>query len=60
MSAPEHEHSARIDLAAQWLVETLPEHQPRPLVPSLRSMFGLTAMEACTAIREANKRRAAQ
>ncbi len=44
MSAPEHEHSARIDLAAQWLVETLPEHQPRPLVPSLRTMFGLTAM----------------
>jgi hypothetical protein len=53
MSAPEHEPCAAIEEAARWLATT-PRHQrPRPIVPSLRQRFGLSAAEACEAIREA-------
>lgn len=57
---PEHEHSARVDQAVEWLRSTPPQSRPRPLLPSLRSMFGLTASEAISAIREANEARHVQ
>lgn len=52
-----HEHSAAIDEAAKWLAQT-PRHQRGPAVPELKSRFGLNALEACAAIREANLMRA--
>lgn len=48
-----HEHSAAVDEAAAWLASLPPHERPRPIVPALRQRFGLTALEACQAIREA-------
>lgn len=48
-----HEHSAAVDEAAIWLVSLPPHERPRPIVPALRARFGLTVLEACQAIREA-------
>lgn len=60
MTGLDHETTAAIDLAAEYLIRTPRENRPdRPLVPFLRERFGLTAVEACQAIREANERRAA-
>lgn len=48
-----HESNAAIDQAVAWLVATPTAQRPeRPLVPLLREMFGLSATEACAAIRE--------
>ena len=47
-----HEHTAAIDLAAAYLVETPIHARPQPLIPALRSRFGLTPLEACQAIRD--------
>lgn len=48
-----HESTAAIDMALQWLIETPSAKRPdRPLVPVLREIFGLTAVQACEAIRE--------
>lgn len=58
MTGLDHESSAAIDEAANWIANTPPEQCPRPLVPALRWRFGLSATEACQAIREANDRRA--
>lgn len=58
LTPPEHEHSAAIEEAALWLATT-PRHQVEGhVVPELRRRFGLSALEACAAIREANLRRA--
>ncbi|RUT82668.1 hypothetical protein EOD12_27680 [Mesorhizobium sp. M7A.T.Ca.TU.009.02.1.1] len=55
---PEHESSARIDIAVQWLIET-PRHQrPTGTIPALRERFGLSTMEAVTSVREFNLRMA--
>ena len=54
-----HESNAAVDEAAAWLASTPVELRPHPLVPALRARFGLTAIEAVTAIREANRRRRA-
>jgi hypothetical protein len=48
-----HEHSAAIDAAAEWLASTPQADRPKPIVPHLQRTFGLTAKEACEAIREA-------
>ena len=55
---PEHEHSPRIDLAADWLLSER-HGTGQAIVPQIKQRFGLTSMEAVEAIREANKRRAA-
>ena len=49
----DHESTAAIDEAARWLAVT-PRHArgDRPIVPLLRDMFGLSAMQTCEAIRE--------
>jgi hypothetical protein len=54
LSPPEHEHSAAIDQAAQWLATTPPRQRPAPLVPALKEMFNLSAVEACEAIRQSH------
>ncbi|WP_352804383.1 hypothetical protein [Mesorhizobium sp. M0292] len=58
LSPPEHEHSAAIDHAAQWLATTPPRQRPAPLVPAMREMFGLSAVDVCAAIRESQLIRA--
>lgn len=54
----EHASSAMVDEAAAWLASRPLHHRPHPIVPELRKLFGLTAGEACAAIREANRARA--
>jgi hypothetical protein len=53
-------NTSSVDTAAEWLASR-PDHQtPKPIVPELRKLFGLTAREACEACRAANDiRRAA-
>lgn len=47
----DHESSARIDEAARWYATTRRDPTSQP-VPLLRLRFGLTAQEACIALRE--------
>jgi hypothetical protein len=54
LTHPEHEHSAAIDAAAEWLALNPRDRISRPVVPMLRERFGLSAMEAVEAIRAAN------
>jgi hypothetical protein len=53
MTGLDHEHTAAIEQAAQYLAAKPHTTGPRPNVPWLRHMFGLTALEACQAISEA-------
>lgn len=43
-----------IKQAARWLATTPEAQRPHPILPHLQKSFGLTAKEACDAIREAN------
>ncbi|MCF3638721.1 hypothetical protein LXM94_01885 [Rhizobium sp. TRM95111] len=43
----EHQHSAAVEEAARWLADE--QEPPRPIVPVLRSRFGLSALEATEA-----------
>ena len=47
-----HESRDAIGQAAQFLATTPMDERPTPLVPALRAMFGLSALDACKAIRE--------
>lgn len=47
-----HEHSEAITEAATWLAVQSP--RPSPIVPELQRRFGLSAVDACQTIREAN------
>ncbi|HEV2898516.1 MAG TPA: hypothetical protein VGX71_11915 [Pseudaminobacter sp.] len=49
-----HEHSAAVDEAARFLAATPPGDRPKPLVPALKAMFGLSAVECCQAIQESH------
>lgn len=53
MTSADHEHSESVIVAAQWLADQNPP--PRLAVPELRQRFGLTALEACEAIAQAQK-----
>lgn len=44
--------------AAQWLATTPDRQRPRPLLPHIAKVFGLSHKEAVDAIREANLIRA--
>ncbi|MEF2071914.1 hypothetical protein [Consotaella aegiceratis] len=50
--------SQPVDLAADWLRVTPPEKRPHPIIPHLHRTFGLSAGQACAAIREASTIRA--
>lgn len=58
MTGLDHQHTAAVDLAAEWLSMTRRDQISGPIVPLLRQRFGLTAQEACAAIAQANLRRA--
>jgi hypothetical protein len=49
-----HEHTAAICEAARFLAATPPGDRPKPLVPALKAMFGLSAVECCQAIQESH------
>lgn len=44
-----------IDEAVAWLAATPPAARPRPIVPHLRKMFGLSAAGACAALSAASR-----
>lgn len=54
LTPAEHETSEAVTLAAQWLVSTPQASRGGRAVPQLKARFGLTAVEATAAIREAN------
>lgn len=54
----DHSSSAALDEAVAWLALLSPQDRPKPIVPSLRTRFGLSASEACAVIREVNLRNA--
>lgn len=54
MTGLDHESSAAIDEAAHWL-RANSDLAERPIIPALRRRFGLTPLDACKAIREANQ-----
>ncbi len=58
-SGIDHEHTAAVDVAADWYAG-LPVQQriQRPAVVVLRERFGLTPLEACMALKEASGIRA--
>lgn len=58
LTPPEHEHSAAIDAAAEWLTLHPRDKINMPIVPALRERFGLSVLEAIAAIRAANLRHA--
>ncbi|TPK90557.1 hypothetical protein FJ938_24745 [Mesorhizobium sp. B2-4-14] len=49
-----HDHSRAIDECALFLATMPPHSRPKPLVPALKAMFGLSAAEACEAIRHSH------
>jgi hypothetical protein len=54
MSALDH---PAFDAAVEWIVKTPRESRMRATVALLRETFGLSAVDACEAIRRANARR---
>jgi hypothetical protein len=52
LTPPEHEHSAAIEEAARWLAENRASLD-RPIVPTLKECFGLSALDAVRAAAEA-------
>lgn len=59
MTGLDHEHSAAIDLAVEWMLKTRPnERGDRAIVPQLRERFGLSALEACQTLREWREQKA--
>jgi hypothetical protein len=49
-----HTRSGAVDNAAAWLAVLPDAERPRPLVPGLKSRFGLSSLEAIAAIRESH------
>ncbi|MFB9979443.1 hypothetical protein ACFSQQ_14645 [Mesorhizobium kowhaii] len=58
MTGLDHEHSAAIDTAAEWLAKSSRDRIRRPIITELRERYGLSVAEACEVCREANLRRA--
>lgn len=54
-----HETTAAIDECAAYLAAVPPEERPRPLVPAMREMFGLSTVDVCAAIRASHEIRKA-
>jgi len=53
MTGIDHELSALVEVAAQWLADQNPH--PRPAIPALQARFGLTPVEACEAVAMARR-----
>lgn len=53
MTGADHEHSESVTVAAQWLADQ--RQAPHPIVPELRSRFGLSALECCETIARARQ-----
>lgn len=51
----DHEHNEAVILAAQWLADL--KDIPQPIVPTIKTRFGLTSVEACEVIRRAQQMR---
>lgn len=47
LTPPEHENTEAVILAAQWLADE--QNTPPALIPTMRSRFGLSALEATEA-----------
>lgn len=47
LTPPEHEHSAAVEQAAQWLADE--QNPPQPIIPELRRRFDLTGLQATEA-----------
>ncbi len=52
ITPPEHEHSDIVEVAARWYAIT-PRDINKPGVVLLRERFGLTALQACEALKMA-------
>lgn len=50
-----HEASAAVDECARYLAAVPPGERPTPLVPAMREMFGISAIEVCAAIRQSHE-----
>ena len=50
----DHHSSGAISEVARWLASIPVEKRPHPIVPMIRSRFGLSTIEACMAIKEAS------
>jgi len=48
----------RVQTAALWLAVKPSHEMPSPVIPALRQKFALTALEACSAVKQANLIRA--
>ncbi|TIQ25047.1 hypothetical protein [Mesorhizobium sp.] len=59
MTGLDHEHSAAIDLAGDWLAQNPRDRLSQPVIPLLRERFGLSVSEAVDACRIASKAREA-
>lgn len=44
-----------IERAAAWLASTPESERPHPIIPAIRERFGLSAVEACEAIRQSHR-----
>lgn len=53
-SGIDHEHSEIIGQAATWLATTPKQTRPRSAIVEIKQRFGLSAIEAIQAIREAD------
>lgn len=58
LTPPEHEHNEAVTIAAQWLASE--QTPPRPIIPTLRQRFGLSALEATEAAAMADTYRRAR
>lgn len=54
-SGVDHHHSEAVTACANFLATTEPRARPKPLVPAMKAMFGLSALEVCDAIRESHR-----
>lgn len=59
MTGLDHEHSAAVDLAGNWLAQNPRDRLAEPVIPLLRQRFGLSISEAVEACRAAAKAREA-
>jgi hypothetical protein len=54
MTGVDHETTALVDEAARWFAANR-ETCERPFVPALRRRFGISGVDACRAMAEANR-----